>query len=141
MGKRQLPVRADERYTESHGFQRFRTRKASTMTQSTDIEKMLKVVQNFHEKHGFDVGTKDRETMIYRMNLLMEEVGEISECLTKDKGNLSEEHADLLILLLGNSLIMDIDITEAFWNKMEEIKNRSGKQIGQQNRVSRWEEE
>ncbi|HWQ73047.1 MAG TPA: hypothetical protein VN370_12105 [Desulfitobacteriaceae bacterium] len=52
---------------------------------------------------------------------MMEELGKISQCLTKGKGDLTEEHAELLILLLGNCLMMDIDIISAFWDKYQVI--------------------
>lgn len=72
---------------------------------------------------------------------MMEELGEISQCsqcLTKGKGNLAEEHADLLILLLGNCLTMNIDLADAFWTKIEAIMERPSKKVGQFDRVSDW---
>lgn len=49
--------------------------------------------------------------------------------LTKGKENLDEEHADLLIILLGNCLTMNIDIVDAFWRKFNVILDRPGKYI------------
>ena len=76
--------------------------------------------------------------MLYRMNLLMEEIGEICECLTKGKSkeNLAEEHADLLILLFGNCIMADIDIETAFWKKMKIIINRGRKKVGKRVRIT-----
>ncbi len=78
------------------------------ITMKSDINKMLKAVEEFHKKHSFDIGTKDKKTMYYRMNLLIEELGEISQSLTKGYPDeqVAEEHADLLILLLGNCITM-----------------------------------
>jgi predicted RNase H-like nuclease len=104
---------------------------------SSDLNQMVEAIRQFHIQNG--LGTKSKSTMLYRMNLMMEELGEISQCLTKGKGNLAEEHADLLILLLGNCLIMNIDIAKAFWDKYQVIMNRTSKKIGEYNRVSNWD--
>ena len=103
-----------------------------------NLKEMMNAVEKFHKKHGFDIRTKDTKTMYYRMNLMMEEVGEVCQCITKNKGDIAEEHADLLILLLGNCVTMDIDLTEAFWNKFEKIMNRPSKKVGEHTRVSDW---
>lgn len=105
-----------------------------------NLMQMLEAVKQFHFSNGFDVATKSQETMLYRMSLLMEELGEISQCLNKGKGNIAEEHADLLILLLGNCITMDIDIVKAFWDKYHIITEREGKKVGKYSRVSEWKE-
>ncbi len=97
---------------------------------------MIAAVKKFHDKHDFEsTGGHDP---LYRMNLIMEEVGEISECLTKgkDKEKLAEEHADLLILLIGNCIAMDIDLVAAFWKKYERIMQRKAKFVGDYIRVT-----
>lgn len=106
---------------------------------TSDLYTMIDAVTEFHKKHNFDIGTKNTSTMLYRMNLLIEELGEVSQCLTKGKGDIVEEHADLLILLLGNCITMDIDIVEAFWEKYEKIMKREGKIINGETRVSEWQ--
>jgi len=103
-----------------------------------EIQEMIEKVKAFHRKHDFDIGTKNNTVMLYRQNLLIEELGEISQCLTKGKGDLAEEHADLLILLLGNCVVMDIDIANAFNEKMNKIMERPAKIIGDVKRVSEW---
>lgn len=110
----------------------------STALYNQNISEMLKSIEAFHKKNNFDIGTKNQATMLYRMNLLMEELGEISQCITKGKGNIAEEHADLLILLLGNCITMDIDIVKAFWDKYNIIMNRTSKKVGTFERVSDW---
>lgn len=66
------------------------------------------------------------------MMLLMEELGEICESITKSKSNFQEEHADLLILLLGNCVSYDIDIIDITSRKldkllkMEPVRNADG---------------
>ena len=115
-------------------------RKQALSENSDSLNEMLDAIRQFHMLKGFEIGTESQSTMLYRLNLLIEEVGEISQCLTKGKGNLSEEHADLLILLLGNCLTMNIDIVDAFWRKFNIIINRPGKMVGKFNRVSEWKE-
>lgn len=107
---------------------------------TNDLSEMVNAVKVFHNKHGFDIATKDTKTMLYRQNLLIEELGEISQCLTKGNGDLAEEHADLFILLLGNCITMDIDIISEFWKKMEVINQRPVKNIDGVNRVSEWKD-
>ena len=112
------------------------------MSEENDsLNEMLNAIREFHIVKGFDIGTESQSTMLYRMNLLIEEVGEISQCLTKGKGNLSEEHADLLILLLGNCLTMNIDIVNAFWRKLDVIMKRPDRVVGEYKRVSEWKED
>ncbi|MEA1928792.1 MAG: MazG nucleotide pyrophosphohydrolase domain-containing protein, partial [Candidatus Auribacterota bacterium] len=75
---------------------------------------------------------------LHRMNLIMEEVGEISQCLTKGKPreDLIEEHADLLILLLGNAISLDFDLEDAFWKKLEKIMRRKSRMVNGTIRVT-----
>ena len=111
------------------------------MKERTDsLREMVEAVRDFHRQHGFEVGSENIQTMHYRMNLLMEELGEICQALTKGKGKdqIAEEHADLFILLLGNCLTMNIDLIEEFWKKMAQIAERKARQVGNCRRVSDW---
>ena len=99
---------------------------------------MLSAVQAFHDKHDFK--SKGGEDMVYRVALMSEELGEIAAAVTKGKGKdaLSEECADLFILLLGTAISADIDLSEAFWAKMDELMDRQSKMVGGRIRVSRF---
>ena len=111
------------------------------MHPENNLTTMIQAVKRFHEKHNFaDNGGHDPH---YRMNLIMEEVGEICECLTKGKSKeqLAEEHADLLILLLGNCIALDIDLEKAFWQKYERIMQRQGIKVGNHIRVTEMKDE
>lgn len=101
-----------------------------------DWQAMMNIVQSFHDKHRFD--QNGGEDMVYRLALMTEELGEISEAVTKGKGKaaLAEECADLLILLLGNAISADFDLNEAFWLKMEKILQRKSKMVDGRIRVS-----
>jgi len=76
--------------------------------------------------------------MTYRVSLMAEELGEISACVTKGKpkDELSEELADLFILLVGTALAQNIDLRSAFWTKMEKLGKRESRMINGRIRVS-----
>ena len=102
---------------------------------------MLAAVQAFHDKHDFR--SKGGEELLYRVALMSEELGEISAAVTKGKGQdaLSEECADLLILLLGTAISADLDLSRAFWSKMDELMERRSRMIDGRIRVSRFSEQ
>ena len=93
---------------------------------------MLAAVQAFHDKHDFK--NTGGEELTYRIALMVEELGEVSECVTKGKP--VEEVADLYILLLGTALAADFDLKEAFWQKMDKLMQRKSKMIDGRIRVS-----
>ena len=97
---------------------------------------MLTAVQQFHNKHRFrESGGED---LPYGVALMVDELGEISACITKGKADeaLAEECADLLILLIGTAISANLDLNEAFWQKMEKIEQRSSRMIDGRIRVS-----
>ena len=99
---------------------------------------MMAEVQSFHDRHQF----KDRggEDMVYRLALMTEELGEIAECVTKGKGReaLSEECADLLILLMGNAISENFDLADAFWKKMKVLEGRGERIVDGRVRVTAY---
>ncbi len=101
---------------------------------------MRSAVQAFHDKHQFR--EKGGEGLVYRVALMTEELGEISEAITKGKGTeaLAEECADLLILLVGTAISADFDLHDAFWSKMDELGERKARTIDGRVRVSRFTE-
>ena len=99
---------------------------------------MLTAVQRFHDKHKFrETGGED---LPYRVALMAEELGEISACITKGKTEeaLAEECADLLILLIGTAISANLDLSEAFWQKMEKIQQSPSRMIDGRIRVSEF---
>ena len=101
---------------------------------------MLATVQAFHDKHRFkDTGG---EELAYRVALMTEELGEISACVTKGKSKekLSEECADLFILLLGTAIAADFDLGQAFWDKMQKVQSRESRMINGRIRVSEFKD-
>ena len=87
---------------------------------------MLEKVEEFHNKHNFASKENNGHDMSYRILLTMEELGELAECFTKGKPDedKAEELADLLILIIGHSIAMDVDLEKAFDKKMNEIMKR-----------------
>ena len=100
---------------------------------------MLAAVQSFHDKHDLD--SNGGEELAYRVALMAEELGEISACVTKGQplSALSEECADLLILLIGTAISAEFDLNQAFWDKMKELDQRHSRTIHGRQRVSRFE--
>ena len=101
---------------------------------------MLDAVAAFHRKHDFK--NRGGEDMAYRLALMVEELGEIAECVTKGKTKeqLAEEVADLYILLLGTAIAADFDLKQAFWDKMRKLEARPGRMINGRIRVSEFKE-
>jgi NTP pyrophosphatase (non-canonical NTP hydrolase) len=99
---------------------------------------MLSAVQAFHDKHDFK--NTGGEELAYRVALMTEELGEISACVTKGKdlAKLSEECADLLILLIGTAISAGFDLNESFWSKMEKLQARESRMINGRIRVSEF---
>ena len=86
---------------------------------------MMRKVAAFHKKHDF-AGNNGHD-MGYRKALTVEELGELAAAITKGKPieECAEEMADILILLMGHSLAMKIDLKAAFESKYEKIMKRS----------------
>jgi NTP pyrophosphatase (non-canonical NTP hydrolase) len=108
------------------------------MQHSDSYKAMLDAVQAFHDKHDFR--NTGGEELTYRVALMSEELGEISSCVTKGKSKetLSEEVADLFILLVGTAIAADFDLREAFWKKMDRLMERESRMVNGRIRVSEF---
>lgn len=111
----------------------------------TDIDRdsyqaMLDAVQAFHSKHDFK--NTGGEELTYRIALMVEELGEVSECVTKGRPveELAEELADLYILLIGTAISAEFDLKDAFWKKMDKLMQRQSRMIDGRIRVSEFRE-
>lgn len=87
-------------------------------------------------------GTNNEE-MSFRLNLMTEELGELAQAVTKGKSreDFMEENIDLLNLIIGNFISLEIPLAEldkAFWKKHEIIMNREKKNIDGKFRVSEF---
>ena len=89
-------------------------------------ETMMSRVAQFHHKHSFESAENNGHDMGYRLALTVEELGELSAAITKGKpdSEAAEELADLLILILGHSLAMRVDLESVFHKKMDKIMKR-----------------
>tara|TARA_B100001778_G_scaffold42751_1_gene30869 strand:- start:2299 stop:2673 length:375 start_codon:yes stop_codon:yes gene_type:complete len=92
--------------------------------ESDEWSKMMRKVAAFHHKHDF-AGNNGHD-MGYRIALTVEELGELAAAVTKGKPieECAEEMADVMILLMGHSLAMQIDLKAAFESKYEKIMQR-----------------
>ena len=108
------------------------------MTDRDSWTDMLASVQAFHDKHNFR--ENGGEELNYRIALMAEELGEISSCVTKGKSKdlLSEEVADLLILIMGTGIAAEFDLNEAFWAKMDKLMQRESRMVNGKVRVSEF---
>ena len=106
--------------------------------QTDSWQSMMQAVQEFHEKH--DYKNTGGEELNYRVALMAEELGEISSCVTKGKSKhlLSEEVADLLILVMGTGIAAGFDLNQAFWEKMNELMARESRMVNGRIRVSEF---
>jgi len=86
----------------------------------------------------------NNENMQFRLNLMIEELGELAQAVTKgrSKQEIIEENIDLLNLTLGNFVSLGItpkEIDKSFWKKYERIMNRKKKKLKNGNfRVSEF---
>lgn len=100
--------------------------------------------KKFHRK--FKMKGTNNEDMQFRLNLMIEELGELAQAVTRGKTReeIFEENIDLLNLVLGNFVSLGAklsDIDKAFWKKHEKIMNRSIRKINGKFRVSHYGEE
>ena len=106
------------------------------------MKEYYEATKKFHEKYEFK-GTNN-EDMVFRLNLLIEEVGELAECVTKGKSreDFIEENVDIFNLIIGNLISEEVTLEEfdkAFWKKHEKIMNREKRTLQNGNhRVSEF---
>lgn len=106
------------------------------------MKKYYKAIEKFHEK--FEMKGTNNEDMTFRLNLMIEELGELAQAITKGKSReeIIEENIDLLNLTLGNFVSMGIsaeEIDKAFWEKHKRTMNREKRKVGPNNyRVSEF---
>jgi NTP pyrophosphatase (non-canonical NTP hydrolase) len=105
------------------------------------MEKYYQAIESFHKKYKMK-GTNN-EDMTFRLNLLIEELGELAETVTKGKPrkDFVEENVDLFNLIIGNLISTGVTIEEfdkAFWEKHGKIMNRKKKKVNGKFRVSEF---
>lgn len=105
------------------------------------MQKYYEAIKEFHKK--FKMKGTNNEEMTFRLNLMIEELGELAQAVTKGKsrGEIIEENVDLLNLILGNFISLGVspeEIDKAFWKKHTKIMNRKKKKINGKFRVSEF---
>ena len=88
---------------------------------------MMGRVAEFHAKHDF--ASNNGHDMGYRLALTLEELGEFSAAITKGRPieEVKDELADVLILILGHALALEIDLESSFHDKITRILQRPSK--------------
>ena len=88
------------------------------------FDTMMARVARFHDKHAF--AENNGHDMGYRLALTIEELGELAAAVTKGKPieDLEEELADVLILILGHALAIEVDLEKAFHVKLDRVMQR-----------------
>ena len=104
---------------------------------------MMHKVASFHSKFDFDNPENRGHDMGYRIALTVEELGEFAAAVTKEKPieEAAEELADILILILGHSLALKIDLYEQFCMKIDKIMERPAIQTKLGIRVTEYKKE
>ena len=104
---------------------------------------MMHKVASFHSKFDFDSPENKGHDMGYRIALTVEELGEFAAAITKEKPleESAEELADILILILGHSLALKVDLYDEFCMKIEKIMNRPAIQTKLGIRVTEYKNE
>ena len=104
---------------------------------------MMHKVASFHSKFDFDNPENKGHDMGYRIALTVEELGEFAAAITKEKPleEAAEELADILILILGHSLALKVDLYDEFCIKIEKIMNRPAIQTKLGIRVTEYKNE
>ncbi len=104
---------------------------------------MMHKVASFHSKFDFDNPENKGHDMGYRIALTVEELGEFAAAITKGKPleEAAEELADILILILGHSLALKVDLYDEFCMKIEKIMNRPAIQTKLGIRVTEYKSE
>ena len=104
---------------------------------------MMHKVASFHSKFDFDNPKNKGHDMGYRIALTIEELGEFAAAITKEKPleEAAEELADILILILGHSLALKVDLYDEFCMKIEKIMNRPAIQTKLGIRVTEYKNE
>jgi|TARA_B100001996_G_C18633817_1_gene582855 NTP pyrophosphatase (non-canonical NTP hydrolase) len=104
---------------------------------------MMQKVAAFHSKYNFEEPVNKGHDMGFRIALTVEELGEFAAAITKGKPDeeAAEELADLLILILGHSLAMGVDLYNEFNKKIVRIMDRPVRHTKLGIRVTEYNEE
>ncbi len=100
------------------------------------MQEYYDAIQKFHDK--FEMKETNNEDMTFRLNLMIEELGELAQAITKGKsrGEVLEENVDLLNLIIGNFISLGVDFEEMdkmFWAKYKKIMDRKKKRLNNGN--------
>ena len=92
-----------------------------------NLRKTAEFVSQVNDNYQVSITDVTSEVDVEALFKEIEELGELAECFTKSKSKdeKAEELADILILTLGHSIAMNVDLESAFDKKMAKIMKRS----------------
>jgi predicted HAD superfamily Cof-like phosphohydrolase len=107
----------------------------SNMFEHLDCDTLLKDIDNFHKKYGFEKNEKvgipdDNELVNFRTSFLMEELAEYTNAITKkDSAGALDALVDIVYIALGTAWLFNLPFEKA-WKEvqkanMKKIRSKS----------------
>ena len=96
----------------------------SNMFEHLDCDSLLKDIDNFHKKYGFEKNEKvgipdDNELVNFRTSFLMEELAEYTQAITKkDAAGALDALVDIVYIALGTAWLFNLPFEKA-WNEVQ----------------------
>ena len=111
----------------------------SNMFEHLDCDTLLKDIDNFHKKYGFEKNEKvgipdDNELVNFRTSFLMEELAEYTNAITKkDSAGALDALVDIVYIALGTAWLFNLPFEKA-WKEVQKAnmskiraKDKTGK--------------
>ena len=98
-----------------------------------DISELQAHMVDWRERKGLPSTPGD---IWYSLPILMEEVGELCETLTKGRGDTSEELADVIIITMCLAGILGIDVESAIKKKLITLEERKLFKVNGHHRIT-----
>ena len=86
-----------------------------------DLKHFQKQMHDWRKRKGLSF---NKEDVWYNIPILIEEVGEFCEAMTKGTGDKAEEIADVVIMAFCIGDLLEIDMHEAITKKMKELEEK-----------------
>ena len=108
----------------------------SNMFEHLDCDTLLKDIDNFHKKYGFEKNEKvgipdDNELVNFRTSFLMEELAEYTNAITKkDSAGALDALVDIVYIALGTAWLFNLPFEKAW----KEVQKANMKKIRSKNK-------
>lgn len=97
-----------------------------------EISELQKHLYDWRDKVGLG---NIKDDIWYNIPILMEEVGELCEVITKENGNIEEETADVIIMAVTVANLYDFNLEDAIIRKLKILDRRKLKRFVSHSRV------